>query len=274
VPAAARPWLADQRAMHGLLRALHTPDAAAREGRVAAILQRIDADAQRSPRRHWLAVAGLALLLACAGVWLALPATLPTAEAAMRRATSELARDVARRFQVGTARLGADGRELGRQQFAVVTRPGGRFRLSGRFGAEFTIGSDGEEVWMIGANGAFRHAVPVAERERLQRRFGDVIDLGYLDVHDLLRKLPADFELRMVGRETDAAGRSVLRVEATRRSTAQMQLRSAWLTFDEATGMVLRLEAEAERAGGQPRRLSIEYLGEEPPGLVEFGRPW
>jgi hypothetical protein len=116
--------------------------------------------------------------------------------------------------------------------------------------------------------------VPAAEREGLQRRFGDVLDLGYLDVQELVSRLPADFELVVVGRERDATNRAMLRIECVRKAgVARMKLTKAWLLCDEATGMVTRIEAEFP-AGGGVGRVSIEYLGEEPPGLVDFQRPW
>lgn len=278
-PAEAKDWLADQRTMHGLLRALHSPDAAAREGRVAAILARIDAEARPAAGRRWLAVAAAALLLATLGFWAVLPASLPTAAAAVERAVVELSRDVVRRFRVEVVRNGADGRERARHEFELAASPGGRFRLDGRLGfgavqlGEFTVGSDGAEVWALGGNGTFKMASPLADKERLQQRFGDVIDLGYLDVHALVRRLPEDCELRVVGREDGAAGRPQLRIEATRRhGDARAPLRSAWLLCDEGTGMVTRIEIDGGAAGG--RRLSLDYLGEQPAGLAAFGRPW
>lgn len=280
VPAEAKSWLADQRFLHGLLRAMHSQDAAAREGRIAEVLGRIDAErAQR--RSRWLPILAAAFVLACLGVWAALPASLPTAEAAVQRAVDELARDVARRFRLAATAVDGKGKEVLRHEFALVTRPGSRFRVSGKLGfgavqfGEFQIGCDGQEIWVLSANGLFRRASPLAERDRLLQGLGDVIDVGYLDVHDLVRKLPADFELRCVGREADDNGRSILRIEATRRrADARVRLRSAWLLCDEANGMVTKLEVEADLPRGNSRRLSIEYLGEEPPGLVQFGRPW
>ncbi|MFN6194041.1 MAG: hypothetical protein ACK5BN_09505, partial [Planctomycetota bacterium] len=99
-PADAKEWLADQRTMHGLLRALHSQDAAAREGRIAAVLARIDARSHAGGVRRWFAVAAAALLLATVGFWALLPASLPTAAAAVERAVQALARDVAQRFHV------------------------------------------------------------------------------------------------------------------------------------------------------------------------------
>ncbi|MGB3966319.1 MAG: hypothetical protein WBO45_06280, partial [Planctomycetota bacterium] len=84
VPAAAKAWLADQRFVHGLLRAMHSQDVAAREGRIAAILARTDT-AAAEPRHRWLTVLVAACVLACLGVFWALPASLPTADAAVQR---------------------------------------------------------------------------------------------------------------------------------------------------------------------------------------------
>jgi hypothetical protein len=281
VPAEAKAWLADQRLVHGLLRALHTQDAASREARVESILARIDGDTAAPPRRHWWAVLAAALLLATFGVWAVLPAALPTAEAAVQRAVAELGRDVARRFRAVVHRTDANGKALAEHEFALVTRPGGRFRLSGRFelgGASLEIqaGCDGQELWLTSTNGAFPpRAVPFAERERLQAMFGNVLDLGYLDLHDLVRKLPEDFALAVVGREQDDGGRPLLRIEATRKAAGTARhLRSALLWCDEATGMVVRLEGEVALPRGGTWRLATRYLGEEPPGLVDFARPW
>jgi hypothetical protein len=281
VPDDAKAWLADQRTMHGLLRALHTGDAAAREGRIEALLARIDAQALPTGRR-WGLVALAAALLACVGLWLSLPASLPTAEAAMQRVVSELGRDVARRFRLQIETTDAKVKGPLRQDFALVTRPGGRFRVDGKLSlgtlqfGEFRLGCDGQETWVTGGNGLLRRAVPLAERDRLQQTLGDALDLGYLDVHDLVRRLPQDSELRVVGREQDAAGRSVLRIEASRkRPLARARLGKSELLVDEATGMVVRLSAEVDFArAGIHRSVLLEYLGEEPPGLVDFGRPW
>jgi hypothetical protein len=122
----------------------------------------------------------------------------------------------------------------------------------------------------------FRRAVPTAERERLQQTLGEALDLGYLDVHDVVRRLPQDCELKVVAREQDAAGRSLLRIEASRkRQLPRARLGKAELLCDEATGMIVRFEAELELArAGIRRSVLLEYLGEEPPGLVDFGRPW
>jgi hypothetical protein len=282
VPEDAKAWLGDQRFLHGMLRALHTADAAAREGRIASLLERIDEDEQvkASPRRHWGLVSAVALLLAAVMLWLTLPDRLPTADAAVSRAVAELSRDVNRRFRLQMVATDRTGKEQIRNEFALVTHPGMRFRIDGKLGfggmqfGEIRIGCDGAELWVLPANGLFRRSVPLAERERLLKGFGDVLDIGYLDVHELVQRFPDEFELRVVGRESGRDGRPSVRIEATRRPGAKMPLVSAWLLCDEATGMVTRLEAEQDLRGGFGRHLSLEYLGEEAPALVDYRRPW
>jgi hypothetical protein len=269
VPPEAKGWIAEQRLMHGLLRALHTADAPAREGRIATLLERIDRDARLTPRRQWMGVLAAALVLACVGVWFVLPPSLPTAHAAVERAVRELARDVNRRFKIealGGGQSGAEG--------VVVTRPGNHFRFDGKIAwlqrmIEAHCGCDGQEFWWKDATGMFRGAFPFAERER--QRFpllGGALDLGYLDVHNLLQKLTADFDVKVTEREKDANGESRLRLEAKRRG-ASGQPRVVRLQCDEETGMVTRIEIDSD-AG----RLRFVYLGEEPADLVDYRRPW
>lgn len=286
VPVEAKPWLADQRFVHGLLRAMHSPDVAAREGRVAAILAAIDRERVLvGPRRHWLAVAAAALLLACLGVWVALPSAEPTAVAAVERAAAELGRDVVRRYSLEIRNDGDNARSAALHEFELFTRPGSRFLLRGKFGfgavqfGEVRLGGDGKETWFTAGNGMIRNAVPMAERERLLQQFGQALDVGYLDVHDMVKRLPGDCELQVVGRETDADGRSVLRIEARGRRAARARVQQAWLLCDEETGMVKRLEIEGERRVQGARgmghgRMTLEYRGEVPNDEIDFRRPW
>jgi len=265
VPEEAKGWIAEQRLMHGLLRAMHTADAPAREGRIATLLERIDREARLAPRRQWVSVLAAALVLACVGVWFVLPPSLPTAHAAVERAVKELARDVDRRFRLEI--LGASGVECW-----VVTRPGNRFRVDGKFviGPMLfagRIGCDGEELWMSDSSGAYRNAVPWSERGRQRMPvLHRALDLGYLDVHNLLQKLTTEYDVT-VGREKDEKGESRLRLDAQRRG-ASGGPRSLRLQCDEATGMVTRIDIDAN-AGS----LRFVYLG-EPAGPVDYSRPW
>jgi len=269
VPEEAKSWIAEQRLMHGLLRALHTADAPAREGRIATLLERIDQESRLAPRRQWVRVLAAALVLACVGVWFALPPSLPTAHAAVERAVRELARDVNRRFRIEVLGVGQKGAEG-----VVVTRPGNHFRLDVKFAwmqrmIEVRVGCDGEELWFKDTIGMFRGAFPFAERERQRLPLlGGALDLGYLDVHNLLRKLTADFDVKVTSREKDANGESRLRLEARRRG-ASGQPRVLRLQCDEETGMVTRMEIDSNDG-----RLCLVYLGEEPADLVDYRRPW
>ncbi len=90
----------------------------------------------------------------------------------------------------------------------------------------------------------------------------------------LVEKLPNDFDLQVVGRETSADGRALLRIEATRRAGTMGKLKSVWLLCDEVSGMVTRIEAEVDMGAGFGRKVTLQYLGEESPGLVDYKRPW
>ena len=270
VPEEAKGWIAEQRLMHGLLRALHTADAPAREGRIATLLERIDQEAKLAPRRQWVRVLAAALVLGCIGVWFVLPDSLPTAHAAVERAVNELARDVNRRFRIEF--IGVRSVEC-----VLVTRPGNHFRVDGKLGGgsqmviEGRCGCDGQELWWDDSMGMFpRGAAPFAERERhkLPVLFR-ALDLGYLDVHNLMQRLTAEYDVSVTGREKDANGESRLRLEARRRG-ASGGARLLRLQCDEETGMVTRIVIDSSTG-----RLLFEYLGEEPAGLVDYyRRPW
>lgn len=261
VPTEARDWLVEQRTMHGMLRAMHTADAAAREVRVETILTRIDAQDRSSQRRHWSMVAAAALVLASIGLWVALPPSLPTAEAAMARAVDEMAQDVDRRFRVQLSGAGRMRGKVGQQEFDLVTRPGKRFLIEGRFAfagvrvAGGRIGCDGETVWVLPRKGT-RRSAPISERERLLRGLSEILDLGYVDVHALVEKLPGGFHLRVVGRSKSEQGNEQLLIKARRRARGGwFKLRSADLVVDEASGIVTRVEADVRMIGGGLRHL-------------------
>lgn len=285
LPEPAVAWLAQQRFLHGLLRAVHTQDAAEREGRVDRLLARIDAErgATGGRRRHWALVAIAATVLASMALWFVLPERLPTAEAAVAQMVSQMERDVDRRFRARTVITGLGGRAKADHEFLLVTRPGMRFRVDGKleFGGksagEVRVGCDGEELWLQSMNGLLRHAVPIARRENLMEKLGDALDLGYLDVHDFVRRLPEDLELTVAGRERDEAGAVLVRVEAKRQPGTRglrPRLEAAYLLYSEDSGMIRRLEVETKGLFGVRRRFVLDYLGEEPAGLVDYGRPW
>lgn len=292
LPEGSAAWVAEQRFVHGLLRAEATADAASREARVVAILERIDAEraaaasrgrkvvpslAERSSRwTFWLA----ATLLASLGLWAVLPERLPTAEAAVQRAVERLARDADLLYGLEATIESADGRERLHHRFALTTRPGMRMRVAGTltFGTfalgEFELGCDGEEFWLRSANGLLKRSAPIGDRQDLAPGLGDMVDLGYLDVHELVRRLPEDFEIAVVGKEQAADGRSLLRLQAQDHKAGRSPaLGRAELWCDEATGMVVRLEVETKRPGGAMHSLHFAYLGEAD-GPIDYRRPW
>lgn len=279
VPPEAARWLAEQRAMHGLLRALHTADAAARESRVERIMAGVDAAEVAGNRRHWGIVGVAAALLAGFVIFFALPDQLPTAEAAVDRIVAELGRDVDRRYRVMT-RVVARGELQANHNFVLVTRPGSRFRIDGRFtfGGErrvpLRIGSDGNEVWILPGNGKLRQVLPLREQGRLRQKLDGVLDLVDVDVHSLLSRLPKQFRVEVVGRERKN-GVDLVRLEARRQIGARgSRLRSMWLLYDERTGLVRHFGLRTGGNRGVLRVLRFDYLGEEPSGLVDYDRPW
>ncbi|MCA8950731.1 MAG: hypothetical protein KDE27_14610 [Planctomycetes bacterium] len=280
VPAAAKAWLAEQRFVHGLLRALHTADAAAREERIVRLTARIDAGSARGVRRHFALVGVAAALLASVVLWFALPDRLPTAEAAVERVARELLRDVDRRYRI-EVETRVRGEVRADHTLQLVTRPGARFRLDGEFAfggrqpSRLTIGSDGNEFWVQPASRAFRQTMPLSESSRLQELLDNVLDLVALDVHGLIARLPERFDVRVIGREAGADGRELLRIEATRpRGGFGGRLRSLRLLADERSGEIHRLDLRIVGLFGLERSVRLDYLGEVPAGLVDYGRPW
>src|SRR5690606_30240617 len=286
VPAESRQWLVEQRTMHGLLRALNTADATARESRIESVLASMDAHGARAQRRHWFAVAAAALVMATLGIWLASPPSLPTAEAAMARAVNQLALNVDRKFHVKLSTAGRMRPEKVFNEFDLTVQPGMRFLIDGRFafagmrGIEGRIGCDGETFWIEPKHGRNRRSGRLADREQLLEGLGDIFDrdifdVGYLDLHALVGQLPGEFHLRVVARSEDELGNQQLHIEARRRTLrGAFRLRSAELIVDELTGMVTHLDAHVRAASGSMRHVLIDYLGQPLQGAVDYSRPW
>ena len=271
--AEARPWLARQRFVHGLLRALHGADSSAREARVQAVMARV-----RPTRFEWRRplLAAAAVLLASAAIWWAWPrpGSLPRAEALVARALASLDDPVDRAFTLAIT-IERGGREVHRD-LDLVLRPGRRFFVAGEgpFG-HFRVGCDGTNFW-FDAGGLIRHEVPLAEASRFADKMGDVLDLGYLDLDELVRRLP-QAALRSTRREAGA-----IRVEASGPvTTPRMDLDGVQILVDEATGMIRSLDATATRRGGaggdEQRRvakIAYRYVGERQLGADGYKRPW
>ncbi len=270
VPPQARPWLAQQRFVHGMLRALHTADAHARQARVQAVMNVLTA---RPSMRHRFAVAAAVLVAAALllyAVWPD-PSRLPRAEAMVAKAIAAFEQPIDREFE-----LVIDVERAGRQtsrRMQITLRPGKRFLVTadGSLG-KFKAGCDGETVWFQPTVGAFRMDVPLAEARRLTERLGDVLDLGYLDLETLLGRLP-QAELRCVGRE--AGG---IRVEAI--GTVQLrhlELRSIQMVVDDDTGLLRSIDATAVGEGrGREVEAKLRYrhVGDRELGEAAYQRPW
>ncbi len=276
-------WLAEQRFVHGLLRALHTADPAARErGSPASSNASTSTNGRATARRHWLLVAAAALLLAVFGIWWSLPASLPTAEAAVQRAAEQLARDVDRRFRVvASARPSAAANCAATSSRwwcgpAAASASTASSASAASPSASCTPGATATSCGSRPATACSATPVRWPNANACSSASARCSTSATSTSSELVRKLPADFELRVVGRQLDADGRTQLRHRGgvgARRPARQAALGAA--ECDEATGMVTRLDVEC--AGPSPavrRRSELRYLGEEPPGLVDYQRPW
>ncbi len=280
----ADDWVADQQFVHGLLRSMQSTDAVTREGRVAAIMRRIELEPRL--RHRWALVAASALLLCCVSWPLLLVRDLPEAEAAVLRGAQLLADGSDRSFRVESSGLDADGREQGSQTFELLARPGMHFVLSGAMTlgpihfADMRFGCDGKEFWFHSAGdsmnpGEVRRAGPLDEAPTLLRGIGNVLDLGLLDVHKVVQQLPRDFVLHSEGRTEDGGGNSLVHVEATGGPHRPgFHLHRADLWCDEGTGMIVRLEVEADDGFGRLQRISFEHQGIVAVDTSIYDRPW
>jgi hypothetical protein len=266
-PEAARRWLLEQRFVHGLLRAMNT-DAGTREARVDAILDGIQVR-RRVPAL--LSMAAALLLLAVGWAVFGRGQELPRAEACVSRAIEHLQKPLDRRFH-GNVRSRGLMSFRDHFDFTLTARPGMRFLIDGDLAK---IGCDGTELWILFAlpQGMKPFHVPLAQRETLLARMGDVLDLGYLDVEALLQRLPKTFDLKVEGREAGANGLGTqVRMLATRLPGEQGErIESIAILFDEADGMVTRLEIHAKPHPGATVTTVLEYVGtvELPPNAYQ-----
>jgi hypothetical protein len=259
-PQQARRWLAGQRFVHGLLRQLNSGDASAKEQRVNAVLGRLSA-APGAGTSRWLAAAATLLLLGLG--YLLLPASSPTAEAAVVRASKLLEQDVDRRFLLTIQSPDNKPPRPQRLEFTLTSRPGMHFLIEGNgsFG-KLRAGCDGAQVWYVPP---IRNmpvmSRPLAEAQRLLAMAGDVLDLGYLDVQGILQRLPQGFELQNVGTERGAHGERLQRVNAVARPGQAPYLVSVVLLCDMDTGMVMRIDGEGRSRRGERVIATFDYQG-------------
>jgi hypothetical protein len=271
VPPQARPWCMQQRFVHGMLRALHTADAAAREARVQAVMRQVAARPMLTRRLVTAAAVLAAAALAVYAIWPD-PARLPRAEAMVAKAIAALSAPVDREFAL-SIEVERGGRRTTRDM-QITLRPGRRFLVAAESPlGEFRAGCDGETVWFQPAATQFRTSVPLADARRLTERLGDVLDLGYLDLETLLRRLPQDTELRCVARVR--GGIKVAAIGAVK--LRHLDVRSIEMVVDDDTGLLRSIDAVA-KAEGRTRevaaRLQYRHVANHELGEAAYRRPW
>lgn len=278
--------LAGQLFVHGVLLAAHPRRSAADADTIASIMSVVSAP-PRIPRRHgWVRVAAAALLL-CAFSWPFLfVENLPEARASVLRGAQLLGEDVDRRFAVEAVAVSEHGVGQNRQQFQLTARPGKRFLVEGslelgpiRFAA-MRFGCDGKQVWFhsfgdTGELAEVRRAGSLDEAPSLLRGIGNVLDLGLLDVHSFVSKLPDQFTLETKARVTDTSGQKLLHVVATGGPSRQgFHLHRADLWCCEKTGCIVRLEVRADDGLGRIQQLNFVDQGPMPVDASIYDRPW
>lgn len=288
-PVAALPRIDaahDERAVgehfvHGLLRAMHTADAAAHDARVRAILLRVHAT---SKFRHRAAVIAASVLALVAIAVFAFPSreAAPRVEALVRRAAERAAEAIDRRYEleIGGGPAGMRPITLGRH--ALTVRPGGHFllELGGLFGKQ-QIGSDGVAVWGRSHGDERGWEVAIDDNERLAERLrqSGMLDLGYLDLGHVIERLHGGVGLRLVGKETRAgSGASeLLRIEADTVALRRGELEHVVLHVDGENGHVVRAEFDVRSARARgPMRMHVafSYAGEAVADDGRYRRPW
>ena len=283
-------WAARQHFVDGLLRASKT-SADANERSIEAIFARLDekramplswARPQRRPHRFPLVLA--ASLLAGLLLWpVMLPSSLPEAHASVQRAAEVLGECVDRRFAVELEDLAGAG-ESSKQELMLTMRPGRKFLMSGaleigplRF-SSMQFGCDGQNCWFdaLRTDGdAVRREGPLDEAPSLLRGIGNAIDLGFLDMHGFVSKLPENFQLKTVGRSKDQGGNALVHVQATGGpERAGFHLRRAEIVLAEASGMIVRVEIVADDGLGNVQRIRFVDKGTHPVYSTVYQKPW
>lgn len=253
---AEKRWLMEQRFVHGLLRAMHTADAEARQARVDGILQRLPA---RGTLLLWRRLAAAAAVLVTGlGLWFFLreaTAPFPRAEAIVAKAVAHLGEPVDRRYDLSISVRNNT------RHFELTARPGSRFLIEGEspFG-RIKAGCDGAELWLKPERGPMLPTFPLAAALASRFQVAGVLDIGYFDLPSLVAALPRDCELRAMRREG-----GLVRVEATRLpARAESRVREAFLLVEEATGLVRKIEIHAggtDKDGSAVRSVVFEYVG-------------
>jgi hypothetical protein len=272
-----RRELLDQRFAHGVLRAMHTADAAHREARVRAILESLPGAAVR-PRASLLAAAVLFAALAAA-LWWAWRDAPPRADAMVQRAVADVSRPVDRRWAV-EVRFCRRGRVVARREYELTIRSPRRFLLEGStLLGPLRAGSDGDTVWAQPRLAWLRWSKPWPPG----RRLGALLAEGQLDVDDV--DLPALLDQldrragslsvqRLVA--TDPGAEPIVRIEArgVRRGHGVVRLRTVALEVGEASGAVQRIELVQPRGPGREKRVVFVARGAAALPDAAYRRPW
>jgi len=267
-----RAELLDQRFVHGLLRANHTADAAHRESRVAAVLDRLDERAATA--KFWL-TAAIVLVSVFGGVWFSWPAAPPRAEAMVQRALEGLNKPVNRRYGVEVT-LRRHGRVVEEREYTLTTRGPRRFLLEGpSLLGPVETGCDGEEVWARPSLSWLRWSKPWQPG----RPLGTFSSPGQLDTDDvdlsaLLGRIGRRSQSMTVDR-IELDGESAVRITA-RDVTMKRGRRfsSVVMEVGEASGEMLRLEITRMSGGKTQRRIVFEYRGVAEVSEDVYRRPW
>lgn len=238
--------------------------------------------ARPAGRGRWrrLPVAALAAAI-LAGVFLLLDRIadppLQAAEAQLDRLIEAADRPGVRTYRISAPAgreatpdaLRTDGRPQPRIDGALLhVGPGGRYVLERKGPGDdvFLTGSDGRLAWSIPPDGPvrvsddptrFRGAVP-----------GEQQDLPFLDLRSGLGQLREAYELDL---GPAAPGSSTRRLAGRKRSPEYRGPRLVTVDFDDATGVIRRMELDGlPRARGGPRRLVLDLIAEDDPGPSFF----
>lgn len=286
-----REWIARQRFVDGVMRAVRTPQET-QEATIASIMCRLDDDrvaplswSRPQPKPHRMLLVLAASLLLGMFFWPAVfSEPLPEAHASVLRGASLLREDCERSFAVSLL-TSSNGHTKPEQKLELTMRPGRRFVVHGalqlgpiRFD-EMRFGCDGNEFWFeapeVGGSEQIRRAGPLEEAPSLLRGIGSVLDMGLLDVHAFVTQLPKSFALKTTKRSFDAHGRNLVHVEATGgQSRPGFCLQRAEVVCCEDSGTIVRLDVEGNDGLGTEHRLSFSDLGSRAANEKLYQRPW
>jgi hypothetical protein len=270
-----RQRLVEQQTIHGLLRHLHSPDAAAREMRIQRVLVAMGSDrpevdtnaighdpdpsptpdADRLRQRGWrLAMAALVLIGGTLLVTSLIPHRLPLARAVVGQTLQHLEQIFDRAYdgrwtlESWTEDDGSGDRVLRGRNFKLFV--GGRGRSLVRIDTSFGVVNAGcfaGKHW-IRMPGWRTHVLKHSGPLRLPD--GAEFDLGLMQIDNLLSMLPAEFDLQTLGRlrAENSADAATIHIRA-RRPANPARRQSAMvidLWSEEVTGLLRKLEVVSD----------------------------